>query len=93
MKDLWTELTRSARRASPRDEQIPFGFEAAVLRRLAAAGKESPIDSWIPLIRPALGLAFATALLCVAFQVRTQNDGPTNLLVETDNLIQLAVLK
>ena len=93
MKDLWTELARRARQASSRDEQIPFGFEVAILRRLAAAGQESPIESWIPLIRPALGLAFATAVLCVALQLRTQKDTPTNLLVETDNLIQLAVLK
>jgi hypothetical protein len=44
-------------------------------------------------LRPAVGLAFATAFLCVLLQVKQQNDLPTNLLVETENLIELAVLE
>jgi hypothetical protein len=97
MKDRWTELARAARRAGAErkiaDEQMPFGFAEAVLRRLAVAGRENPAEAWTPLLRPALGLAFATAFLCVLLQVRTQSETPDNLLVETENLIRLAVLK
>jgi hypothetical protein len=93
MKDHWSQLARRARAQARPDEEMPFGFEAAVLRRLAAAGRESAIESWLPVIRPALGMAFATALLCVALQFRAEKEAPSNLLVETDNLIQLAVLK
>ncbi len=92
MKDCWKEIARRAGLVT-RDEQMPFGFEAAVLRRFAAAGRENPIESWLPVVRPALGLAFATAILCVLLQVRTQNETPTNVLVETESLMQLAVLK
>ena len=93
MNDHWTELARRARNVSPREEPMPLGFEAAVLRRLASSGRENAIEAWFPMIRPALGLAFATAILCVILQARTQNDLPANMLAETENLIQLAVLK
>jgi hypothetical protein len=98
MKDHWSELARSARlRPTARnDEEMPFGFAEAVLRRLARAGRENPVEAWVPLLRPALGLAFATAFVCVLLQVRTQgykSATPDNLLVETENLIRLAVLE
>jgi hypothetical protein len=93
MKDLWSELARQARKSQPAEEPMPFGFEAAVMRRLATAERENPIEAWLPMLRPALGLAFATAVLCVILQVRGGQDLPPNLLVETDNLIQLAVSK
>jgi hypothetical protein len=93
MKDLWSELARRARKSSRPDESMPFGFDAAVLRRLAAGGRENVIDSWLLVVRPALGLAFATAILCVLLQARAEKDAPSNLLVETESLLQLAVLK
>jgi hypothetical protein len=97
MKDRWSELARAARaQRKVADEQMPempFGFADAVLRRLAVAGRENPVEAWVPLLRPALGLAFATAFLCVLLQVRTQSETPDNLLVDTENLIRLAVLK
>ena len=95
MKDRWSELARRARLA-PRTEapEMPFGFADSVLRRLARAGRENPAESWLPLLRPAVGLAFATAILCVVLQTRAQqNDMPENLLVETENMIRLAVLE
>ena len=100
MKDHWSELARCARLARAERErshamatEMPFGFAESVLRRLALAERENPAEAWVPLLRPALGLAFATAFLCVLLQVRTQSDTPPNLLVETENLIRLAVLE
>jgi len=96
MKDRWSELARLARAGRKASEQVPempFGFADSVMRRWALAGRESPVEAWVPLLRPALGLAFATAFLCVLLQVRTQSETPPNLLVETENLIRLAVLE
>lgn len=87
----WDELARRARIASVPDEQVPFGFEAAVMRRLAAAGRDNLIDLWLPVIRPALGLAMATAIVCLALQFRAEKELPENMLADTENLIQLAV--
>jgi len=98
MKDRWSELAklaRAERKRSPGDQapEIPFGFPEAVMLRLAGAPRENPAEAWLPLLRPALGLAFVTAFLCVLMQVRTQSDTPANLLVDTENLIRLAVLE
>jgi hypothetical protein len=95
MSDRWSELARQARlvKRNTDREQMPLGFAEAVMRRLARSAREKSIDAWVPLLRPALGLAFATAFLCVLLQVKQQNDAPTNLLVETENLIELAVLE
>jgi hypothetical protein len=93
MKDHWNALARRARAERKPEEEMPFGFAETVLRRLARALRENPVEAWVPLLRPALGLAFATAFLCVLMQVRTQSDTPDNLLVETENLIRLAVLE
>jgi hypothetical protein len=98
MKDHWSELARAARltRTARNDEEMPFGFAEAVLRRLARTSRENPVEAWVPFLRPALGLAFATAFLAVLLQVRThsyKSETPENLLVETENLIRLAVLE
>ncbi|HVK58165.1 MAG TPA: hypothetical protein VM735_05235 [Candidatus Kapabacteria bacterium] len=96
MKDHWSELARRARltrKLTTADEPVPLGFTDSVMNRLARAGRESSVEAWAPLLRPALGLAFATAFLCVLLQVKAQDSTPDNLLVETENLIRLAVLK
>ena len=95
MSDRWSELARQARsvQRSIEREEMPFGFAEAVMRRVAQSTREKPIEAWVPLLRPAVGLAFATAFLCVLLQVKQQNDLPPNLLVETENLIELAVLE
>jgi len=88
-------LARQARavQRSIEREEMPFGFAETVMRRVAQSPREKPIEAWVPLLRPAVGLAFATAFLCVLLQVKQQNDLPPNLLVETENLIELAVLE
>jgi hypothetical protein len=91
--DHWNELARRARAASMQDEQMPFGFDTAVMRRLAVAGRDNLIDLWLPVIRPALGLAVVTAVVCLALQFRAEKELPENMLADTENLIQLAVLK
>ena len=95
MKDRWSELAGRVRKTNRPEPEMPFGFEAAVLRRLNSL-KRSPRDlseAWLPLLRPALGLAFATAVLCVVLQAKMQKETPINLLTETESLIQLAVLQ
>jgi hypothetical protein len=95
MSDRWSELARQARsvQRSTEREEMPVGFAEDVMRRVAQSAREKPIEAWVPLLRPAVGLAFATAFLCVLLQVKQQNDLPPNLLVETENLIELAVLE
>ena len=94
MNDRWSELAKRARLAQKAvPEEMPFGFAETVMRRVAQSGREKPLEAWVPLLRPALGLAFGTALLCVLLQTNTRNDAPANLLVETENLIRLAVLE
>ena len=102
MKDCWSEIARLARLARKADaaigsrsaeEQMPFGFADAVLRRLARAEAPSVMDEFAPMLRPALGLAFATAFLCVLLQVKGTQDAPENLLTATEDMIQLAVLE
>ena len=95
MSDRWSELARQARSVQKTTdrEEMPFGFAEAVMRRVAQSTREKTIEAWVPLLRPALGLAFATAFVCVLLQVTQHNDAPANLLVETENLIRLAVLE
>lgn len=93
MKDHWNELARRARMFPAPEPEMPFGFDSAVLRRIESAPPEGALEAWLPLLRPALGLAFATAILCVMLQARTQQQAAPSLLVETENLIRFAVLK
>lgn len=97
MNDCWSELARRARAGRKDSEsaefQMPFGFAESVLRRLQQAERPQPIEAWVPLLRPAVGLAFATALLCVLLQAKSDYEQPENLLVETENMIHMAVLK
>ena len=65
MNDEWDKLARRARRVCKPDPEMPFGFEAAVFRRLQNTPREMA-DAWMPLLRPALGLAFATAVRLTA---------------------------
>lgn len=92
-RDRWSELARQARLAKAPAEPMPLGFEEAVRRRLVRAGREHPIDAWAPMLRPALSLACAAAILCVILQDRARQPGPASLLIETENLIQFTVPK
>lgn len=93
MRNSWNELARRARTVRRPEAEMPFGFDSAVLRRLQAAPRENLLDVSLSLLRPALGLAFATAVLCVVLRVQAEPEPAPNLLVETENLIQFAVLK
>jgi len=93
-KDLWSDLARRVRESAPA-QSMPFGFDDEVLRRLRAEARRpaDPWEGWGPLLRPALGLAFATALICIGFHYqmnRVQPDLTDNLLSQTEELIQLA---
>ncbi len=99
MKDLWNDLARRVR-ATNRVEhsEVPFGFTEAVLRRLNAVRGQAPnlLDDWVAVLRPALGLAFGTALLCLLLQYRGANEPSTvttanDAVAQTEQLIQLAL--
>ena len=93
MRDTWNELARRARNVRPPETEMPFGFDTAVLRRLQTADRDGLMDVSLSLLRPALGLAFATAVLCLILQAQAEPEPVPSLLVETENLIQFAVLK
>jgi len=100
MKDLWNDLARRVREAN-RVEQtdVPFGFTEAVMRKLQTARREGPnvLEEWVAVLRPALGLAFGTALVCILLQYRVaQESGVTtttanDAVTQTEQLIQLAL--
>jgi hypothetical protein len=99
-KDLWNELARRVRafeanEAPAQSTPMPFGFEQSVLRRLAAASKNAaanPFDLWATVLRPAVGLAFATAMLCVLLEYRNEQKIPNDPLTQTEALFQMAIL-
>jgi hypothetical protein len=95
MRDLWKELARRVRAADHTEQaEAPLGFADAVLRRIEKAGRHgsSLLDDWGAVLRPAVGLAFATALLCYLFQFQSEREMPTDAVAQTETLIQLAVL-
>lgn len=96
MRDHWNELARRVREAQPAaPPAMNPGFDQAVLRRLAQAQREpQPLfEAWVPLLRPALGLALATAVICLAVEFGVRTEPEENILSQTEQLIQLAVLK
>ena len=95
MRDLWNELASRVRRANQVQEtEVPFGFTEAVLRKMQNARRESSsiLDDWVAVLRPALGIAFGTALICILLQYRVERDLPNDAVTQTEALIQLAVL-
>jgi hypothetical protein len=99
MRDLWSELAKRIRetaQAPNRTEvaEMPFGFDDAVLRKVRASTRErfNPWESWIPLLRPALGLAFGAAMICLVLDFRTEEKLPNNLVAQTEVLFQSAML-
>jgi len=100
MKDLWNDLAMRVRETN-RVEQtdVPFGFTEAVMRKLQTARREGPnvLEEWVAVLRPALGLAFGTALVCILLQYRVaQESGVTtttanDAVTQTEQLIQLAL--
>jgi hypothetical protein len=100
MKDLWNDLARRVREANRLDQtEVPFGFTEAVMRKLQQARSEGPnvLEEWVSVLRPALGLAFGTALVCILLQYRVaQESGVTattanDAVTQTEQLIQLAL--
>jgi hypothetical protein len=95
MRDLWMDLAKRVREASALEQPgAPFGFPDAVLRKLANAGRQGSnlLDDWAAVLRPAVGLAFGTALLCYLLQSRVEREIPNDAVAQTEALIQLAVL-
>ena len=101
MKDLWNDLAMRVREAGRVEQtEVPFGFTEAVMRKLQAVRREGPnvLEEWVAVLRPALGLAFGTALVCILLQYGvTQESGGTttttanDAVTQTEQLIQLAL--
>jgi hypothetical protein len=99
MRDLWNDLARRVREANRAEQtDVPFGFTEAVMRKLQLARRQGPnvLEEWVAVLRPALGLAFGTALVCLLLQYRVaQESGVTtttanDAVTQTEQLIQLA---
>jgi hypothetical protein len=101
-KDLWNELAGRVRDSETDDlpesaaamPAMPFGFEQPILRRLARLRKypPNPFESWASVLRPAVGLAFATAMLCLLLEYRAEQTMPNDALSQTEALFQMAIL-
>jgi len=95
MRDLWQDLAKRVRQSNQTElEQAPFGFAEAVLRQAQSGGgsASSRLDEWLAVLRPALGLAFGTALLCVLLHFRAEREFPSDTLTQSEALFQLVVL-
>src|SRR5262245_16288826 len=95
MKDLWQDLARRVREANHLEHpEVPFGFAETVLHKVEKAGRHgvSLLDDWAAVLRPALGLACGTALVCYLLQYRIEREIPSDAVAQTEALIQLAVL-
>jgi hypothetical protein len=100
MKDLWNDLTMRVREANRVEQtEVPFGFTEAVMRKLQTARREGPniLEEWVAVLRPALGLAFGTALVCILLQFGVSQESSTatttanDAVTQTEQLIQLAL--
>lgn len=99
MRDLWNDLARRVREANRMDEtEVPFGFTEAVMRKLQVARRErpNPLEEWITVLRPAVGLALGTALVCLLLQLRLQHETQSAVtandsVAQTEQLFQLAL--
>ena len=95
MKNLWNDLAARVRAMERTGaSEAPFGFTESVLRKLEMArqGGATLLDDWAAVLRPALGLACGAAILCFLLQYRVERDIQTDALVQTEELIHLAVL-
>jgi hypothetical protein len=95
MRDLWSELARRVRAAEKVESaEVPFGFTDTVLRKLQSArrGGAGLLDDWMAVLRPAVGLAFGTAVVCFLLQYRLEREVPNDSVTQTEAMIQLAVL-
>jgi hypothetical protein len=99
MKDLWNDLAKRVREANQVEQpEVPFGFADAVMRRLQTARREAPnfLDDWVAVLRPAVGLAFGTALVCILLQFNVKqapssSASTSDAVTQTEQLIQLAL--
>jgi hypothetical protein len=108
MRDLWNDLARRVQEADrvelgvehgAEQSEMPFGFVDAVMRKLEVARRAptNSIEQWIAVLRPAVGLAFGTALVCILLQLRLQHETPNatttanDAVAQTEQLFQLAL--
>src|SRR5262245_48306259 len=93
-RDLWNELARRVRSVSPAPVEMPFRFEENVLAaaRRSAPQTWNPLNLWLPLLRPALALAFVITITCLMVNHQSPAKPSTDFVSETESMIQMAVL-
>ena len=95
-RDLWKELAKRAQVENPAPIEMPFRFEEGVLSALRRGERPAwnPLSLWLPVLRPALGLAFAISIACAFFNNQSPVIKPTvDFVSETESMIQTAVLQ
>jgi hypothetical protein len=93
-RNLWNELAKRARLASPAPVEMPFRFEEDVLGAVRQSARQpwNPLSVWLPVLRPALGVAFAISIACLFLNNKSAAKPTTDFVSETESLIQMAVL-
>ena len=93
-RDLWLELAARARKETQAPAVAPFGFEREVLKRAGRSETSFYTSVWLPMMRPALVLAFGVMGICLAIQF-SMSPGPleADLLSETDALMITALFQ
>ena len=93
-RDLWNELARRVRNAKPAPVEMPFRFEENVLAavRRSAPQNWNPLNLWLPLLRPALAIAFVITITCLMVNHQAPTKPSTDFVSETESMIQMAVL-
>lgn len=96
-RDLWKDLAKRARQSEAPASEMPFQFEERVLRAVHAEGSRrpssatSPLTLWMPILRPAVGIAFLVAIVCLIVSSKPAKP-TTDFVAETVSILQMAVL-
>ena len=93
-RDLWNELAKRVRSTNPAPVAMPFRFEDNVLAavRRSAPQTWNPLNLWLPMLRPALALAFVITMTCLMVNRQSPAKPSTDFVSETESMIQMAVL-
>jgi hypothetical protein len=96
-RNLWNDLAKRVRQSELPATEMPFQFDERVLRAIHAESTphgttaSSPLALWMPILRPAVGLAFLVATICLVASSKPSKPS-TDFVAETVSILQMAVL-
>jgi hypothetical protein len=96
-RNLWNDLAKRVRQSELPVTEMPFQFDERVLRAVNAASPSpgnttsSLLALWMPILRPAVGLAFLVATICLVASSKPSKPS-TDFVAETVSILQMAVL-